>query len=78
MATEIKCPKCGNIFEPNEAIREEVEKELRSKAADWQKKKNEEFLVKLEDRGGRIRLELPLARLEFGSPRGEEPRRSIA
>ena len=49
MATEIKCPKCGNIFEPNEAIREEVEKELRSKAADWQKKKNEEFQLKLEE-----------------------------
>lgn len=49
MATEIKCPKCGNIFEPNEAIREEVEKELRLKAADWQKKKNEEFQLKLEE-----------------------------
>lgn len=48
MATEIKCPNCGNVFEPNEAIREEVEKELRSKAADWQKKKNEEFQAKLE------------------------------
>ncbi|MEO6610539.1 MAG: DUF2130 domain-containing protein [Chitinophagaceae bacterium] len=48
MATEIKCPNCGTQFEPNDAIREEVEKELRSKAADWQKKKNEEFQVKLE------------------------------
>jgi hypothetical protein len=49
MATEIKCPNCGHQFEPNEAIREEVEKELRSKAADWQKKKNDEFQVKLEE-----------------------------
>lgn len=49
MATEIKCPNCGHQFEPNDAIREEVEKELRSKAADWQKKKNEEFQLKLED-----------------------------
>ena len=48
MATEIKCPNCGHQFEPNEAIREEVEKELRSKAADWQKKKNEEFQTKFE------------------------------
>ncbi len=43
MATEIKCPNCGHQFEPNESIREEIEKELRTKAADWQKKKNEEF-----------------------------------
>ena len=49
MATEIKCPNCGHQFEPNEAIREEVEKELRSKAADWQKKKNDEFQAKLEE-----------------------------
>ena len=49
MPTEIKCPNCGHQFEPNEAIREEVEKELRTKAADWQKKKNEEFQVKLEE-----------------------------
>jgi len=48
MNLEIKCPNCGHQFEPNNAIREEVEKELRSKAADWQKKKNEEFQVKLE------------------------------
>lgn len=45
----IKCPNCDYQFEPNEAIRDEVEKELRSKAADWQKKKNEEFQIKLEE-----------------------------
>ena len=28
MPTEIKCPNCGHQFEPNDAIREEVEKEL--------------------------------------------------
>ena len=39
MASDIKCPKCGYEFEPNEAIREQVETELRSKAAEWQKKK---------------------------------------
>ena len=49
MATEIKCPNCGHLFEPNDAIRDEVEKELRTKAADWQKKKNEEFMIKLEE-----------------------------
>ena len=54
MSTEIKCPNCGHQFEPNDAIREEVEKELRSKAADWQKKKNEEFQVKLDDEKKRM------------------------
>jgi hypothetical protein len=48
MATEIKCPNCGHQFEPNDAIREQIEKELRSKVADWQKKKAEEFDIKLE------------------------------
>ncbi len=49
MAADIKCPNCGHSFEPNEAIREEVEKELRSKAADWQKKTKDEFQKKLEE-----------------------------
>ncbi len=43
MATEIKCPNCGTQFELNESLRGEVEKELRSKMMDWQKKKEEEF-----------------------------------
>ncbi|HEX2847012.1 MAG TPA: hypothetical protein VHN59_10720 [Chitinophagaceae bacterium] len=54
MATDIKCPNCGHQFEPNDAIREEVEKELRSKAADWQKKKNEEFQLRLEEEKKRM------------------------
>ncbi len=58
MPTEIKCPNCGHQFEPNDAIREEVEKELRSKAADWQKKKNEEFQVKMDDERKRMQQSL--------------------
>jgi hypothetical protein len=54
MPTEIKCPNCGHQFEPNEAIRDEVEKELRSKLTDWQKKKNEEFHIKLEEEKKRL------------------------
>lgn len=49
MPTEIKCPNCGHQFEPNDAIREQVETELRVKVADWQKKKNEEFQQKLDE-----------------------------
>ena len=58
MATDIKCPSCGHQFEPNEAIREEEEKELRTKAADWQKKKNDEFQLKLEEEKKNIRQSL--------------------
>ena len=58
MTTEIKCPNCGHQFEPNEAIRKEVEKELRSKVADWQQKKDEEFQVKLEQEKKRIQQSL--------------------
>jgi hypothetical protein len=58
MATEIKCPSCGHQFEPNESIREEIEKELRSKAAEWQKKKNEEFQVKLDDEKKKLQQSL--------------------
>lgn len=58
MPTSIKCPNCGHSFEPNDAIREEVERELRSKAADWQKKKNEEFQAKLEEERKRLQQSL--------------------
>ena len=43
MGTEIKCPACGHQFELNESLKSEVEKELRGKMQDWQKKKEEEF-----------------------------------
>ena len=49
MSTEIKCPNCGTVFEPTEAIRDQVRKELNLKAVDWEKKKNQEYLVKLEE-----------------------------
>ncbi|MBC7933746.1 MAG: DUF2130 domain-containing protein [Rhizobacter sp.] len=48
MASEIKCPNCGHQFEPNEAIREEVQNKLRHQMREWQEKKDEEFAQKLE------------------------------
>ena len=39
----ITCPNCNHQFEPNEIIREEVEKELRGKMIEWQKKKEKEL-----------------------------------
>jgi hypothetical protein len=58
MSTEIKCPNCGHSFAPNDAIREEVEKELRNKAAEWQKKKAEEYQLKIEEEKKRIKESL--------------------
>lgn len=43
MSAEIKCPNCGHEFELNESIKTEVEKELREKMRDWQKKKEADF-----------------------------------
>ncbi|MBS1772973.1 MAG: DUF2130 domain-containing protein [Bacteroidetes bacterium] len=46
MTTTIICPNCHHEFEPNDAIRDEVEKKLRSQMVDWQKKKEEEYKKK--------------------------------
>jgi hypothetical protein len=43
MSTPITCPNCGHSFEPNEAIRDEVQKELRQKMMEWQTQKQKEF-----------------------------------
>ena len=58
MANEIKCPSCGHSFEPNEAIRDEVQKELKLKLLDWQKKKDEEYVKKLELEKGNIKKDM--------------------
>ncbi|HYM95135.1 MAG TPA: DUF2130 domain-containing protein, partial [Chitinophagaceae bacterium] len=43
MPSTIKCPSCGHEFEPNESIREEIQKEVNLKAEDWKKKKEKEL-----------------------------------
>ncbi len=42
----ITCPNCKHQFEPGDSMRDEIEKELRSKMLDWQKKKDDEFKTK--------------------------------
>ena len=54
----VSCPKCQHSFEPTDAIREEVEKELRGKMTDWQKKKEEETGLLLEAQKIKIQTEL--------------------
>src|SRR6476469_4193699 len=46
MAGNIICPKCNHNFEPTDAFRDEVQRELNAKAKDWQAKKEEEFKLK--------------------------------
>ena len=54
----VSCPKCQHSFEPTDAIREEVEKELRGKMTDWQKKKEEETTQLLEAQKIKIQAEI--------------------
>lgn len=58
MSRTIRCPKCGNEFEPNESIRQEIERELNQKASEWQRRKNEELQVKLEEEKKRMQQSL--------------------
>jgi hypothetical protein len=58
MSRTIKCPKCGNEFEPNESIRQEIERELNQKASEWQKRKNEEFQIRMEEEKKRMQQSL--------------------
>ncbi|MFM2439795.1 MAG: hypothetical protein RLZ16_794 [Bacteroidota bacterium] len=54
----VSCPKCQHSFEPTDAIRDEIEKELRGKMTDWQKKKEEETSQLLAEQKNKIETEL--------------------
>lgn len=78
MPATIKCPNCGNEFEPNDAIRDEIEKELRLKAAEWQKKKNEEFQQQLQKKEADYALQLKSEREKLQQQIEENLRKSIS
>lgn len=42
----ITCPNCNHRFEPADGMRDEIEKELRNKMIEWQKKKDDEYKQK--------------------------------
>ncbi len=54
----VTCPKCHHSFEPTDAIRDEIENELRGKMTEWQKKKEEETNQLLADQKTKIQNEL--------------------
>jgi hypothetical protein len=43
MATNIKCPKCGDVFPMEEAMSEEYKKDLHEKMVLYKKQKDEEL-----------------------------------
>ena len=61
MVTTIKCPNCGNEFEPNESLREEVKKELRDEMKEWKRKQEEQFIAQIGEERKRIQQETELA-----------------
>lgn len=46
----IKCPNCTHEFQPDEAIRVELETQLRTQMKDWQKKKEDELNAQLRQK----------------------------
>lgn len=49
MATEVKCPGCGNVFPLEEAMTEEYKKELREKMQTFTRQKEDEYQRKLDE-----------------------------
>jgi hypothetical protein len=43
---QIVCPNCHHPFEPTDAMRDEIQKEVNIKAAQWRREKEEEFKTK--------------------------------
>ena len=54
----ITCPHCNTQFEPGDSMRDEIEKELRGKMVDWQKKKEAETTAQLEIEKKRLQTEM--------------------
>ncbi len=54
----ITCPNCNHQFEPGDSMRDEIEKELRGKMVEWQKKKEAESTSLLEVEKKRLQTEM--------------------
>ena len=57
-STKIKCPNCQTEFEASDAFRDEIQKELRAKASEWQAKKEEEYRKKEEAFQNELKISL--------------------
>jgi hypothetical protein len=54
----ITCPNCSHQFEPGDSMRDEIEKELRGKMKEWQKKKEIETAELLEAEKTKMQTEM--------------------
>lgn len=54
----ITCPNCSHQFEPGDTMRDEIEKELRGKMKEWQKKKEIETAELLEAEKKKVQTEM--------------------
>jgi hypothetical protein len=60
MSTTIICPNCAHEFQPTDAIRDEVRKQLRGEMLEWQKKKEEETRKTIADEKEKLAKDLEL------------------
>ncbi len=77
MTTLIKCPQCAHEFQPDEAVRAEVESRLRSQMKDWQKKKEDEFRVQLQQKEDEIHKFVAEERKKFATQVEEQVKKKL-
>lgn len=77
MTTLIKCPQCAHEFQPDEAVRAEVESRLRSQMKDWQKKKEDEFRVQLQEKEDEIHKFVAEERKKFATQVEEQVKKKL-
>ncbi len=77
MTTLIKCPQCAHEFQPDEAVRAEVESRLRSQMKDWQKKKEDEFRVQLQQKEDEIHKFVAEERKKFARQVEEQVKKKL-
>lgn len=77
MTTLIKCPQCAHEFQPNDAVRAEVESQLRLQMKDWQKKKEDEFRAQLQQKEDEIHKFVAEERKKFTAQVEEQVKKKL-
>lgn len=77
MTTLIKCPQCAHEFQPTDAVRAEVENQLRAQMKDWQKKKEDEFRTQLQQKEDEIHKFVAEERKKFTAQVEEQVKKKL-
>lgn len=77
MTTLIKCPQCAHEFQPTDAVRAEVESQLRLQMKDWQKKKEDEFRSQLQQKEDEIHKFVAEERKKFTAQVEEQLKKKL-